>query len=195
MSHRRALAGGAAWRRAGSLAAFPVCALACAVAACNGTPDCFGIHPGNRIAITVVDVYEKSPYTAAFPCAGFDITPGQTLLATDLGNPSGNGEADTCNSAAVRIDPFAGWTWAPARMSTGSDPTVLTGGFNASNGTCAGYVTISVKVVSSGNPFGASEAGQTPNVVMERAFTAQGGGGVGCPHTCIDNYSVNLERL
>ncbi len=117
------------------------------------------------------------------------------MIATDLANPVGNGEGDSCNSAAVQIDPFAGWTWTPASNSTGTAPMVLTGSFNASNGTCAGYLTINVKVVSSGDPFAASEAGQTPNVVMERSFGPQGDAGAGCPDTCIDNYSVNLQRL
>jgi hypothetical protein len=195
MKQRRARAARAVWRRATSLAAFPALVLACAPAACSKLPDCFGIHPGDRIAITVVEVYETNPYTTDTPCAGFDITPGLTLIATDLANPAGQGEADTCNSAAVRIDPPAAWTWTPTTNSTGSDPTVLTGSFNASNGRCAGYLSITVKLTSSGDPFVASEAGQTPNVVIERSFASQRDGGAGCPNTCVDSYSVNLKRL
>jgi hypothetical protein len=195
MKQRRSRAERAVWRRATSFAACPALVLACAPAACNKTPDCFDIHPGNRIAITVVEVYETNPYTTQFPCPGFDLTPGLTLVATDLGNPEGHGEGDTCNAAAVRIDPFADWTWTPASTSTGSAPTILTGSFNATSGTCTGYVSITAKVMSNGQPFAASEAGQTPNVVMERTFTAQDDGGGGCPHTCIDDYSVKVARL
>jgi hypothetical protein len=190
---REGRTGGASWRGVASLSAF-ASALAWTIAACK-TPDCFAIDPGNRIAITVVAVYEDGLYATEFPCQDFDITPGMMLIATDLGNPNGHGEQDSCDSAAVGIDPFGGWTWTPADMATGSAPTVLTGSFNASNGTCVGYVSLYVKLVSSGDPFAAPEAGQTTNLVMQRTFGAQGDGGAGCPHTCIDTFSVSLERL
>jgi hypothetical protein len=193
-AQRRARAEGAGWHRARSLAVCAALVLACA-AACNKTPDCFDIHPGDRIAITVVEIYQKNPYTTTFPCGfGFDLTQGLMLVSTDLGNPDSHGEGATCNSAAVRIDPFAGWTWTPADMSAGFGH-ILTGSFNATNGTCAGYVSIVANLMSNGQPFAASEAGQSPNVLMQRTFTAQGDGGAGCPHTCNDYYSVNLARL
>lgn len=73
MSQRRARATGLARRAAARLAAFPALVLVCAVAGCNNTAaDCYAIHPGNRIAITVVDVYESNPYGTQFPCPTFD---------------------------------------------------------------------------------------------------------------------------
>jgi len=181
---------------------FVVLAVTWATAACGSTPDCFDIHPGNRVAITIVAVYENYPYVTQFPCVGFDITQGLTLIATDLGNPGTYSEG-TCNSAAVAIEPFAAWTWtATGPLTGGSDPTVLTGSFNATNGTCTGFTSMDVIAeygtpvsVEFGQPFATVDGGQGPNVVMERTFTARGDGGAGCPSICSDTFSVTLKRL
>jgi len=50
-------------------------------------------------------------------------------------------------------------------------------------------------IAQSGQPFATVDAGQGPNVVMERTFTAQGGGGAGCRSICSDTFLVTIERL
>jgi hypothetical protein len=172
-----------------------------ATAACGGTPDCFDIHPGNRVAITV-NALDYTPANAPSGACGFgfDISNGLVLVATDLGNPDTFSEGATCNSAAVAIEPFGGWTWtATGPLPGGTDPNVFTGYFTATNGTCTGYTSMDVIAESdvyanqSVQPFAA--AGQGPNVVLERTFTTQGDGGAGCPSICADRFTVTLERL
>jgi hypothetical protein len=184
-------------RRATGLGFFAVLAATCATAACRPTAsDCFGIQPGNRVAITVNDL-AYSPVTAPSGACGFgfDMTQGLRLVATDLDNPDSSGlGGSTCNSAEVSVDPFAAWTWTATGTLGGTAPTVLAGYFSATNGTCTGDTSISI-IAQSGQPFAVDDAGQGSNVVMERAFTGRGDGGAGCPSTCIDDFFVTLERL
>ena len=156
--------------------------------------NCFDIQPGNRIAITVNGL-PSAPFSSDECGFGFDMTQGLTLVAVDLGNPDTSSASDSsCNAAAVAIEPFADWTWtATSWLQPGSAPTVLSGDFNASNGTCTGTTQIEI-VAEDGQPFAAADAGQGP-VVMQRLFIAQGDGGAGCPSRCSDAYLVTLRRL
>jgi hypothetical protein len=168
-----------------------------ATAACGSTPDCFDIHPGDRVAITVNDL-DYTPTTAPSGACGFgfDITQGLTLVATDLENPDTSSlEGSTCNPAGVAIEPFGAWTWsATGPLVGGSDPIVVAGSFKATDGTCSGNVSMEV-VTQSVQPFAAADAGQGPNVMMERTFNTQGDGSAGCPSICSDTFSVTLKRL
>jgi hypothetical protein len=174
--------------------AFLATALIGATAGCSSkAADCFGIQPGNRIAITVNSL-QGPPFSSSACGFGFDITQGLTLIATDLGNPDTSSlEGSTCNAAYVAIDPFAEWSWTTTGSPGGTAPTVLTGYLNATNGTCAGSASIHV-VAEDGLPFAAADSGQGP-VVMERRFAAQGDGGAGCPSVCSDTFLVTLQRL
>lgn len=172
-----------------------VFALAGVMGACIGKiPNCFGIQPGNHIAITINGL-QGPPFSSDACGFGFDMTQGLTLVASDLSNPDTSSLPDsTCNAAAVAIEPFADWTWtATGSLPAGTDPTVLSGDFNASNGTCAGTAAIEI-VADDGQPFAEPDAGQRP-VVMQRLFVAQGDGGTGCPSRCSDAYLVSLQRL
>jgi hypothetical protein len=181
-------------RRATRLGFFAGLAATCATAACSPTAsDCFGIQPGNRVAITVNDL---APNASSGACGfGFDMTQGLRLVATDLDNPDTSGLAgSTCNSARVSIDPFATWTWTATATAAGTDPTVLVGFFSATNGTCTGDTSMTV-LAPSGQPFAVADAGQGSNVVMNRSFNGHGDGGAGCPSICVDSFFVTLEQL
>jgi hypothetical protein len=194
LNQRRPRLRAAVRRNAMMAGAFPAIALTWATPGCSPTaPDCFGIRPGNRVAITVNGL--QGPPVSPDACGfGFDMTQGLTLVATDLGNPDTSSlEGSTCNAAYVAIDPFADWTWTTTGSPGGTAPTVLTGYFNVTNGTCTGTASLHV-VAEDGLPFAAADAGQGP-VVMERRFAAQGDGGAGCPSVCSDAFLVTLQRL
>ena len=189
-------------RSATRVGPFMVLAMTWATEACGGTSDCFDVHPGNRVAITV-NALDYTPATAPSGACGFgfDMTQGLVLVATDLGNPDNSSEGPSCGSAIVAIAPFGAWTWTATRTLAGaSDPDVLAGSFKATNGTCTGITTIDVIARSSlyapeVDPFAAADAGQGPNVMMDRTFTTQGDGGAGCPSICSDTFLVTLKRL
>jgi hypothetical protein len=184
-------------RRATRLGFFVVLAPTCATVACHPTAaDCFGIDPGNRVAITVNNLAYMPAGAPSGACGfGFDITQGLRLVATDLDNPDSSGLGGaTCNSAHVSIDPFAAWTWTATGNAGGTAPTVLAGYFSATSGTCTGETSISI-IAQSGQPFAVDDAGQGSNIVMERAFSGPRDGGAGCPSTCIDDFFVTLQRL
>jgi len=50
-------------------------------------------------------------------------------------------------------------------------------------------------IAQAGQPFATVDAGQGPNVVMERTFTAQGGAGAGCPSLGSDAFWSPSTRL
>jgi hypothetical protein len=183
-------------RRATRLGFFVVLAPTWATVACRPTAaDCFDIHPGSRVAITVNDLAYTPATAPSGACGfGFDMTQGLRLVATDLDNPDSSGEGSTCNSARVSIEPFAAWTWTTTGKAGGTAPTVLAGQFSATSGTCTGDTSITVTSVSD-QAFAVADAGQGSNVVMERTFTRHGDGGAGCPSICVDDFFVTLERL
>jgi hypothetical protein len=150
-------------------------------------PDCYGVDPGDRMSVAVLDTL--SAWTGAAEPAnacdfGWDIARGQVLTATDAKNVDGAGQ---CLTADAQFEPFGGWTWKINGDQQGAPDTVLTGIYSATRDTCTAYVQILVKV-SGTDPFAASLAGKTPVAVMTRQFS-------GCGKVCIDSYVVDLQRL
>ena len=172
--------------------------MAFAGTACSGnTPGCYGVNVGDRIGVSVLGVYEDGVYASTHPCGfSFDITQGLELIATDIANPDSQTGGATCNAAVVTVEPFGDWTWTPENSVEGTDPDILLGAFQATNGTCHGYVTIGVSWISGrADPFATYEAGQATSVVMQRTFQDEDDGDAGCPSICDEYYSVALSRL
>ena len=172
-------------------------ALCCATTDCYKRPDCYGIDPGDQVAITVVSVYDKGIYSGSNPCGfGSNITQGLVLDTTDVSNPDSRQMVGSCNSALVRLAPFNGWTWTPVGVAQASEPTVLMGKFNGTNGTCSGYATIQVFLTSDEDdqPFDPSDAGPFPPILMQYTLGVESGD-AGCPLGCNDYYAVDLARL
>jgi hypothetical protein len=161
-------------------------------------PPCYGVHVGDKIAITIVDFYDRQstylvlgPY-ASFTCGfGFDLVKGQELTATVVDSRA-DVNSDACTVGIIEIAPFQNWTWAPAAEAFGGSPDILVGEFRASNGSCQGALQITV-VVTGTDPFAPSVQGQIPNVIMGRAFNA--GSGTNCPMSCVGDFVVNLKKL
>jgi hypothetical protein len=93
----------------------------------GGSKPCFDVQPGDRVAITVVDVDTfglpagKNPYDSgrAGTCGfGFDVSKGEVLVTKDVRNVSANGE---CLGAIAQVDGFGGWTWTLATDNSNSE--------------------------------------------------------------------------
>jgi hypothetical protein len=155
---------------------------------------CFGVHVGDKITISVVDVYGPgSPYTQIDPVYnhcnfGFDLVQGQSLLATVVASASID---DVCTVGQVSIAPFGAWTWTSAQPAPGHSPQILVGDFTAANGSCTGHVQ-TVFTVYGKDPFASSQPGQVPNVVLTRNFV--GSGLPNCPTSCAGEFVVNLQK-
>ena len=156
--------------------------------ACGGSKPCYDVQPGDRIAVTVVDVDsfdipagKPNPYDSGSPgtCGfGFDVSKGQVLVAKDIRNVSANG---ACLGPIAEFEPFGEWTWTlPAEnLNTDTAPQdILAGSYDATNGKCSGSVEVSVSVSSGADPFAPFVPGQSPNVVLARrphgSLAAQG---------------------
>jgi hypothetical protein len=173
------------------------CIVVIGVVACGNPPPCYGVHVGDRFAITVVDTYSepvgRESYDAgrADICGfGFDVSQGEVLTATDAENiPTSDG---ACTGPIARFAPFGSWTWTLEGTQTSGSQFILAGEYSATNGVCAGHAQVTLTVSSGANPFAPSAPGQTPNVYMTRSF---GGSGPGCPTSCVGSFVVNLMRL
>jgi len=175
-------------------------AIALSVMDCSSLEPCYGLRPGSKLAITVVEPYDRNSHFKLTPAGdpvpgcgfGFDVSQAQVMDATVLDN---EGTMD-CKIAIVAIASFGNWTWTPDRQS-GVDGAGLNfpvkGSFAAQNASCKGFSSLTFQVLS-GDPFQASVPGQVPHVIMTRAFGSGFDAAMSCP-ACIGTFVVNLQRL
>ncbi len=164
------------------------------LAGCFGHGPCLGLKLGDQVQVTVVDIEDVGgtnydggdPSTCGF---GFDLSKGQVLIATVATTVAG--KTDNCTTAAATFNPFGGWMWNfDASKSLGSDPDVLTGTYDATNGTCLGTTTVTITPADVGPDPYVSYVPQ--HGLMRRDFS---GSGPGCPTSCYGYFSVNLKKL
>lgn len=177
-------------------------ATACGLGACAPTGSQWDLKPGDRVAVTVVEPYDGNShypinpgdYPAAPGCGfGFDVQQGQVLAATvvSVTNP----EPQCAQIAQVSIAPFGSWTWTIAGNDASCRGDVMGGYYKATDGSCVGYVNVSVQHVS-GDPFAPSVPGQLPHAVMQRTFERTSTSPPAwCVSNCVGNFVVNLQRL
>jgi hypothetical protein len=174
-------------------------AIALAVASCSSLEPCYGLGPGSKLTITVVEPYDQNSHFKLTPAAsapgcgfGFDVSQGQVLQATVVDN---EGTMD-CKIAKIAVAPFGDWTWTAGRRS-GVDGAGLNspvnGFFTAQSATCTGSTSLTFQVLS-GDPFQPSVSGQIPHVIMTRAFVSPSDAAMSCP-PCVGTFVVNLQRL
>ncbi len=170
---------------------------------CGSPGPCYGLAPGSRLAITVIEPYDQnsqftlsSDFSPTPGCGfGFDLAQGTVLQTTVASNASANG----CHPAVLTVAPFGSWTWT----LDGSliDPMVdglkepLAGHYSAVGPACSGSVGLLFNLVS-GDPLQPSVPGQLPHVVLQRAFTPDGStANAAACRACDGFFVVNLQRL
>jgi hypothetical protein len=177
--------------------------VAASMAASCGSPEpCYGLVPGTKMAVTIVEPYDtNSHFTATDNLAGppgcgfgFDVAQGDVLHATVQSNAQGQG----CDPAMASIAPFGNWTWTltgPASSpETDGLGMPLQGDYSAVTPGCNGGLVLALTLVW-GNLFDPSVRGQPPHVVMTRVFNPdlQSQNGPTC-HACAAAFVVDLAH-
>lgn len=174
-----------ATRVALSLAAFAV------VGGCSADPKgCLELEQGNRLRIVVLgpDVTEGSECAAQL-----GIVAGAELTAT-IRSIAGGGDNQDCIAAEADFVAPDDWTWTYLHTST--DDADISGWYDATNGNCAGRMSLGITAPGIPSPnWDPATGGSAPATISIGYSQRDDRTDPSCPGQCGLRFGVKVERL
>ena len=178
---------------------------------CPTVVSCGGVKQGDRIEITVVDLYDKnsqytyrsvSPFAGTAPECGYgpDIQQNQVIEAT-VTDQLFNRVCPFCWSSGATYQSVNGWNWTLVPSDVGVSGDILVGNYNLSSGACSATAYISVMALDD-TPFATSTPGELPHAILSRSMGSRQGPPCSTVPvsasgfaSCEEVYVVNLRKL